>query len=264
MPRWEVPPESPTDYLVATDTVTDNVTGLVWQREVAQGTYTWNDAKTYCSALSVAGASDWRLPTAAELLTIVDSSRFNPAIGAAFLNSPNGPMWSSTSTPWLSEHAFYVSFFNGGVLHWDESQFSVTKAYPIRCVRAPSAVDAVVGSRYLVDADTVVAQVTGLTWQRAVEKTNRDWAWADEYCRTLNLGGWSSGWRLPRKKELESLVDRRRSYPAIDTTAFPLTPSSYTWTGTVSGSSGWAVIFDKGREEMVDVHDWAIYVRCVR
>jgi len=64
-------------------TVTDNVTGLLWQQctnglsggGCAAGTttnlYTWSQAVTLCASLSLAGTS-WRLPTDFELITIVD------------------------------------------------------------------------------------------------------------------------------------------------------------------------------------------------
>ncbi|MDY0039795.1 MAG: DUF1566 domain-containing protein, partial [Desulforhabdus sp.] len=37
-------------------TVTDTVTGLIWQREALQNEYTWKQALSYCEALSLAGA----------------------------------------------------------------------------------------------------------------------------------------------------------------------------------------------------------------
>ena len=44
-------------------TVTDNVTGLMWQQAVPTATYSWAGAVTYCSTLTLAGHSDWRLPS---------------------------------------------------------------------------------------------------------------------------------------------------------------------------------------------------------
>ncbi len=48
------------------------------------------------------------------------------------------------------------------------------------------------------------------------------------YCTALNLGG--TGWRLPSRIELITIVDYGREMPAIDGTAFPMTPSARFWT----------------------------------
>ncbi|MGB8297301.1 MAG: DUF1566 domain-containing protein, partial [Polyangia bacterium] len=69
-------------YAVSADglTVTDTITGLVWQRDgsgtravcAAGTTCTWAEAKVYCAALVLGGVSGWRLPGVMELSTIVD------------------------------------------------------------------------------------------------------------------------------------------------------------------------------------------------
>jgi len=53
-------------------TVTDNVTGLMWQQVVSTTTYNWAQALAYCPKLTLAGHSDWRLPSRIELVSIVD------------------------------------------------------------------------------------------------------------------------------------------------------------------------------------------------
>src|SRR5208283_3026477 len=47
-------------------TGSDNVTGLMWQKQDDGTTRTWANAGTYCSSLSIGGYSDWRLPTVTE------------------------------------------------------------------------------------------------------------------------------------------------------------------------------------------------------
>jgi hypothetical protein len=86
--------------------------------------------------------------------------------------------------------------------------------------------------RYNVNAGAgiVTDNVTGLVWQRTV-------GWDETidmvtYCQSLNLGGWSSGWRVPTMKELESLVDVRGHNPAMDTTAFPGAQTQIYWSST--------------------------------
>ena len=67
-------------------TITDTSTGLMWQKATAPGTYTWEQALTYCENLTLpaGGYSDWRLPNRNELQSIVDYSRYNPAIDTTF------------------------------------------------------------------------------------------------------------------------------------------------------------------------------------
>ena len=62
--------------------------------------------------------------------------------------------------------------------------------------------------------------------------------------QAANVGG-ASGWRLPNVKELASLADKGCRDPAIDSTAFPNTPSSWYWASSpnVGNSDGaWVVI----------------------
>ena len=47
-------------------TVTDNGTGLMWQKATA-GPMNWNDARSYASGLSLGGHSGWGLPNRDEL-----------------------------------------------------------------------------------------------------------------------------------------------------------------------------------------------------
>lgn len=90
---------------------------------------------------------------------------------------------------------------------------------------------------------TVVDKITHLVWQKdppatyagctgnnAMMGDTCTWAEAKAYCSSpelaASLGG--TGWRLPTKIELESLVDRTRSNPAIDP-ALGQPSSAYTY-----------------------------------
>ena len=62
-------------------TVTDNVTKLMWQDDATPvTTYTWDAAHNHCSALTLDGYPDWRLPTRSELASIVDYSNSNLSV----------------------------------------------------------------------------------------------------------------------------------------------------------------------------------------
>ena len=55
---YNINPRSYTDN--GNGTITDNVTGLVWQKEDDNTTRTWAAAGTYCDGLILGGQSDWR------------------------------------------------------------------------------------------------------------------------------------------------------------------------------------------------------------
>lgn len=128
--RWRLPPESPASYTANADFVTDNVTGLVWQQVLSLSNYSWGDAKTYCSGLSLAGRDGWRLPTAIELASLVDSGRSNPASNSnAFTDAPAALFWSSTPRAGAPGRAWLVNFYVGDVNH-----AAVSDTNRVRCV----------------------------------------------------------------------------------------------------------------------------------
>jgi len=118
-------------FSISDQVVSDNVTGRLWQRAVAPGTYNWAQAKSYCAALDLGGHSDWRLPSMKELQTIVDETRVNPAIDASvFPSTPSEYFWSSSPVSGSTPHAWYVHFSNG------YPDFDVvSNTYRVRCVR---------------------------------------------------------------------------------------------------------------------------------
>jgi len=103
-------------------TVTDTITGLMWQRDGSgtrcngTTTCTWSGAKAYCTALTLGGFSGWRLPALMELSTIVD---FTVTSGAridatAFPGTPTEWFWTSSPYAGSSGYAWNVLFDDGG------------------------------------------------------------------------------------------------------------------------------------------------------
>jgi len=119
-------------YVWTSDIVKDFRRRVDWQREVPPKRYDRESARTYCFGLSLGGVSSgWRLPTADELGSIVDSSRQNPSIDIeAFPRTPSEGFWTSTPYPGSPGRASFVSFHDG------YSGF-VDPTYPVwvRCVR---------------------------------------------------------------------------------------------------------------------------------
>ena len=82
-------------------TVTDNLTGLMWTKDANPlGNYTdWQSALDYVQTLNTGGHTDWRLPDINELKSLVDYSQYNPPLplGNPFTNVQSGVYWSSTT-----------------------------------------------------------------------------------------------------------------------------------------------------------------------
>lgn len=55
---------------------------------------------------------------------------------------------------------------------------------------------------------TILDLKTNLLWQQEGPKKEMTWQEAKEYCKSLSLGGYTD-WRLPNKKELSSLINKR-------------------------------------------------------
>ncbi|MBI5511365.1 MAG: DUF1566 domain-containing protein [Deltaproteobacteria bacterium] len=124
--------------------VADARTKLMWQgcaygltgstcTTGAAGTHTWQAALGYCEGLGWGGFTNWRLPSRAELASILDLARYNPAIDpTAFPATPTGSHWSSTSAAGFLPNAWSVAFADGWI---DDQNFAKTTANNVRCVR---------------------------------------------------------------------------------------------------------------------------------
>jgi len=116
-------------------TVTDHLTGLIWLKNAnCEGLKTWANALTWCNNLASgscglsdgSSAGDWRLPNRYELESLLDMSRYDPALpsghpftGDPFAGVPSGDYWSSTTYAINTGSAWYVNLsigvVNGGV-----------------------------------------------------------------------------------------------------------------------------------------------------
>jgi hypothetical protein len=124
---------SPVGAYSKEECVRDNITGLTWEGKPTTGlraagnTYNnlgdnnANDASTYVAtvnAIKLCGYSDWRLPTADELQTLVDYSVAYPGPSIDSTWFPNTQQWVYwTATPYAGEasSAWDLYFDNGGM-----------------------------------------------------------------------------------------------------------------------------------------------------
>lgn len=112
----------------ANGTVTDNLTGLIWLKNAnCFNTQNWIIALTSANVLAsgACGLSDgstagqWRLPNIIELESLVDISRFNPALPTGHpFTSAQGNYWSSSNVAYFTSYgydAWVVDIDDGGV-----------------------------------------------------------------------------------------------------------------------------------------------------
>jgi len=116
-------------YTIANGAVYDTKTKLTWQQVVAASAGNWASAKSYCSGLTLNGAT-WRLPTVGELSSIVDYSVAapGPTVDAtAFPGTPSTWFWSATSSVASAGSVWAVFFANGGTSNLDPATSSNTR-----------------------------------------------------------------------------------------------------------------------------------------
>jgi len=225
-------------------TITDQNSGLMWF-EAENGTQRiWEEAAVYCSELDFAGQTDWQLPSKSELESIVDYGQSYPAIRQPF-SCQSSFYWSSTPHLPNPPYAWGVYCLDGAD-HW----LHKSNEYNVRCVRAADKPQ--------------IAPKTDLQWQKNSSKALHTWQNALAYCENLSLDQ-QQDWRLPNIRELKSLLDYNRYYPAADPALSAL--NAVYWSSTTAAteehSSAWAVFFGNGDDlwkEKVESYN----VRCVR
>jgi hypothetical protein len=104
----------------------------MWQQAVPSAEYTWANAVAYCPTLTLAGHSDWRLPSVIELVSIVDIGQSSPSInGTYFPSTPATNFWSSSPAADSPSNAWNVNFGIGVV----GDGYDVSNTFGVRCVR---------------------------------------------------------------------------------------------------------------------------------
>jgi hypothetical protein len=117
--------------------------------------------------------------------------------------------------------------------------------------------------RYTISAGTVYDTKTGLYWEQAASSGTYSQSAAATYCTGLG-----AAWRVPKMKELYTIVDlsvvASGANPTIDTTAFPSTPAHNFWSSDANliNSDGWVVDF-AAASAVPETTTTADYVRCV-
>ena len=113
-------------------TVTDTVTGLMWEQKTDDGgsqdmdnLYTWKDALAYCESLILGEHNDWRLPNPKEFERVIELGRSSPAIDTTYFPNTNytpdendGFYWTGTSCSKCHMRKAFAIDFSDGKLHY--------------------------------------------------------------------------------------------------------------------------------------------------
>ncbi|TWT82588.1 hypothetical protein CA13_40510 [Planctomycetes bacterium CA13] len=227
-------------------TVSDLVTGLMWQKEPGPKK-TYDQAVSGAVACSVGGYDDWRLPNIKELYSLIrfsgedidieststsnrtpfiDTDYFDfvygdPAKGERVIDSQ-----MATSTKYVSttmdgnETMFGVNFADGRIKGYptgNERPGRPQKGFYVFYVRRNPNYG---NNDFHDNGDkTITDKATGLNWLqldsghlKAGENNDGklNWQQALGWAEDLNFAG-HSDWRLPNAKELQSIVDYTRS-----------------------------------------------------
>ncbi|WED24633.1 DUF1566 domain-containing protein [Vibrio sp. JC009] len=262
-------------------TVTDNNTGMMWQKTPDYKHYSYDNAVSYCEDLTVANYTDWRLPTIKELYSLADfrgeivnprqESANTPYIDTDYFDFQYdkrmayiGQYWSITKYTLGPVHntenveaAFGFNFADGHIKGYETGyEFGTTDESIhapgnfVRCVRGEENVYGV--NHFVANGDgTVTDKATGLMWQASDDGVRRNWQDSLAYAENAELAGYSD-WRMPNAKELQSIVKyggETGSWPAIDTQFFKLSGDNTTsnptwvWTNTTQGDFKFSAVY---------------------
>jgi len=174
-------------------TVTDNVTGLMWQ-QADGGEMTWEGALTYAEALTLGGHGDWRLPFSHELFSILNHGSINPALDTSVFIASSAQYWWCGNTRIDDASRVWAANSGGGIgPHPEDETISAggTKRFHVLCVRDPRQAGITeLTHGFTGNGDgTVTDDRTGLVWQQAEAASVMTWEEALAYAEGLSLGG---------------------------------------------------------------------------
>ena len=180
--------------------VIDEVTGLEWSQGFFEiGNYA--EASDYCKNLNYGGHNDWRAPTVKELFSIIDWSRYDPAIDTDYF--PKTPSANFIALSADDRYMWIVNFSNGAT----RTTSNLSGKIYLRCVRGSDSF-----WKVEILSDYGGPEIYYINYNSRENKKSEifmgglrpyapTWEEALKYCNDLTLAG-ISNWRLPNINEL--------------------------------------------------------------
>ena len=253
--------------------VVDKVTGLTWQK-LTTTNLPYTSLAGYVTTVngqSLCGYTDWRVPTANELMNLMDISKATGSMANAdylsvAADAMAGLFWSDQARATTNAvDAWRVDAGSNGALSYG-AKASGQKVRLVRGGRAQNSGCDNSDGRFLDHADgTVTDTATNLMWKKCPE------GYTDSACTQGTVfqsngtaasvvtqlakanGDKEKGyldWRVPSRNELASLVNLACNNPAIVTSVFPFNESLAYITSNVnvnaSDTQVWSVDFREG------------------
>jgi hypothetical protein len=265
---------------VSGDCVTDNLTGLVWLKAPVSALRNWEDALANAVSLDKCGYTDWRLPNILELESLVNLGQTGSASWLiqpenGFVGIAANKYWSSTTASSATENAWAIDFSDNGRNIVSKSSLlltlpvhGTTDDFPAKLWRTGQIASYGTGDdgdlkrgigwpspRFLsLGNETVKDNLTGLIWTAnantpgptacgsGVAKISYDSYLFVQCLNNNNYLGYND-WRVPNRKELQSLIDHSQSNPALPE-GNPFTGSGTYWSSDTYVNQcnlGWAI-----------------------
>ncbi|MES0338361.1 MAG: DUF1566 domain-containing protein [Candidatus Magnetobacterium sp. LHC-1] len=249
-------------------TITDNLTGLIWAKDATPtvgscigGSMNWQAALDYVACLNTANYLAiviWRLPNVNELESLDNAGQANVLswlILHGFTNFRDYTCWASTSDAVNTSNAWVLGMDNAAINGTPTKSPNTYQVWPVRSGQSGAFGSAFVWSTgqitsYAVGDDgyyqagvawpnprftdnsiadsnnqTVTDNMTGLIWAKdagtptvgSCTGGGMTWQAALDYVACLNTATYigHSDWRLPNKKEIISLIDRKMYSPSL-------------------------------------------------
>ncbi len=272
-------------------TVTDNVTGLMWQKSFI--TLNWGDSESEAASANTGGYTDWRVPTIKELYSLIlftgnqgtgnPSSTSPPVDAVPFIDTDVFEFEYGQVARYIDAQYVTSTVYTSTTMNGNPTFFGVNfadgriKGYPqVRPEGVPYYARFVRGgsnygeNNFTDNGDNTITDfATELMWTKldsgdeiftslfsnyTYEDGSLNWAEALDFAENISFAG-HDDWRLPNAKELQSILDYSKSPDATNSPAindfFESTPI-VNEAGQPDYPSYWAsTTFNPGRDAVV-------------
>jgi hypothetical protein len=267
----------------ADGTITDNLTGLMWEKTPSTTDRTFYQALDYANNLVLAAHSDWYLPNIWQLISFYNIAASDQIVwltSQGFDVSAGSHCYRSATTAGYDDSGVWdIHLQTTWVYGWHSKTTLPVQSWAVRNHSTGAISLAQTGQQisYGTDDDgslrkgvlwptprfvdngdgTVSDNLTGLIWEKSPDTGMKKlWSDAISYANNLSLAG-HSDWRLPNLYELESLRNaaEQRTHTRLNQEGFDIQVADWTpsfWTSTTFGG-------DLGRAFIVDLGYGGIY-----